>query len=111
MVYSLFLCIAAGTVLFFGVFTDARAESFKIATYNVENLFDLVRDKTDYPDYRVDGEPGGTSAMLSKKLENIASVIKDLDAEIVALQEVSPRRADKASTNPLPEPAYPMNTR
>ena len=93
IVYSLFLSIAAGAVLFFGVLTDAHAESFKIATYNVENLFDLVRDKTDYPDYRVDGETGWNSAMLSKKLENIASVIKDLDADIVALQEVASRVA------------------
>ncbi|MEZ4579434.1 MAG: hypothetical protein R2875_15920 [Desulfobacterales bacterium] len=51
----------------------------------------------------MDGETGWNAAMLShKKLENIASVIKDLDAEIVALQEVASGRTDTASTNPCP---------
>ncbi len=71
----------------------AWAETFKIASYNVENLFDLKTDKTEYPDYQPNGRTGWTRAMLSAKLANITRVIKDLDADIVALQEIETRTA------------------
>jgi endonuclease/exonuclease/phosphatase family metal-dependent hydrolase len=93
VVFPLFLSIAAGLALWSLILANAHAEPFKIATYNVENLFDLTRDQTDYTDYRVGGKTGWNAAMLAKKLENIAAVIKDLDAEIVALQEIESKTA------------------
>ena len=33
------------------IFTQSYARSFKIVSYNVENLFDLKKDATDYPEY------------------------------------------------------------
>jgi len=62
--------------------------SFKVVSYNIENLFDLHFDGTEYPDYKPCGPFGWDSTRLEIKLGNIASVIKDLDADIVALQEV-----------------------
>ncbi len=67
--------------------------SFKIVSYNVENLFDLHSDVTDYPEYRPGGTFGWDSTRLDIKLGNIASVLKDLDAEIIALQEVESRKS------------------
>lgn len=67
--------------------------SFKIASYNVENLFDLHFDGTEYPDYVPGGPHGWDSTQLDVKLGNIASVIKDLDADIIALQEIESEKA------------------
>lgn len=67
----------------------------KIATYNVENLFDLHKTKHRYQEYK----PNGTSLWNQKnyriKLKNIAKVIKDIDADIIALQEISSIQALK----------------
>jgi endonuclease/exonuclease/phosphatase family metal-dependent hydrolase len=67
--------------------------SFKIASYNIENLFDLHSDGTEYPDYIPGGTYGWDSSQMAIKLGNIASVIKDLDADIIALQEVESAKA------------------
>jgi len=67
--------------------------SFKVASYNVENLFDLHPDGTEYPDYVPGGLLGWDNTRLEIKLENIASVINDLDADIIALQEVESKKA------------------
>ncbi len=67
----------------------------KIATYNVENLFDLEKNGYKYKEY----EPYGKSLWNQKnykiKLENISRVIKDIDADIIALQEVHSLKALK----------------
>jgi len=81
-------------VAFFTGWTGlAHGLSFRIATYNVENLFDMRLDRTDYPEYRPGNPQGWTPAMMAAKVENIAAVIDDLDAEIVALQEVESQTA------------------
>jgi endonuclease/exonuclease/phosphatase family metal-dependent hydrolase len=67
--------------------------SFKVASYNVENLFDLYSDRTDYPDYRPGNPLGWNKNMLDVKVGNLSAVIKDLDAEIIALQEVESEKS------------------
>ncbi|MDQ7044782.1 MAG: endonuclease/exonuclease/phosphatase family protein [Sulfurimonas sp.] len=69
--------------------------TLKIATYNVENLFDLQITKYRYKEYRPN-----TNALWNKKhykikLQNIAKVIKDIDADIIALQEIGSLKALK----------------
>jgi endonuclease/exonuclease/phosphatase family metal-dependent hydrolase len=66
---------------------------FKIVSYNVENLFDMNVDVTDYPEYSPGGKFGWTRAVLDAKLDNMAFVIKDVDAEIIALQEIESENA------------------
>jgi len=60
----------------------------KIATYNVENLFDLQKSGSEYSDYVPNGPSLWNQKNYKIKLSNIAQVIKDIDADIIALQEV-----------------------
>jgi len=62
------------------------AKPFKVASYNVENLFDANYVGTEYDDYRK--SHNWTKRMVEIKLNNVAEVICDLDADIVALQEI-----------------------
>ncbi|MEK7852385.1 MAG: endonuclease, partial [Planctomycetota bacterium] len=68
--------------------TSIEAKTFKVATYNLENLFDLTRDGTEYPEYIPNTGYGWTKDIANIKYTNIARVIKDLGSDVVALQEV-----------------------
>lgn len=78
-------------LVFFTATTEAR--TFKMATYNVENLFDLTRDSTEYIEYIPNNRYGWTKHTFEIKVRNIAQVIKDLRADIVMLQEVESKKA------------------
>lgn len=60
----------------------------KIATYNLENLFDLKHDGTEYPGYIPGGGLGWDRDMMETKVDHLARVIHDLNADIIGLQEV-----------------------
>lgn len=62
------------------------SKPFKVATYNVENLFDAEYVGTEYDDYTV--KHNWTKRMVDIKLNHTAEVICDLDADILGLQEV-----------------------
>lgn len=70
-----------------------KAVSFTVASYNVENLFDMNRDGTEYDDYTPYGPSGWTQSVMDIKFDNIARVLKDLDADILALQEIETGKA------------------
>ncbi len=76
-----------------------------LGTYNLENLFDVKRDGTEYPGYRP-GSMGWDRQMLERKLVHLARVIEDLDADILALQEVESRQALALLNRQLAKP-YP----
>jgi len=59
----------------------------KIASYNVENLFDMHHDKTEYLEY-VPNRHNWTGKILEKKLKNISEVICELNSDIIGLQEI-----------------------
>ena len=59
---------------------------FKVASYNVENLFDAKYVGTEYDDYTV--KHNWTKRMVDIKLNHVAEVICDLDADILGLQEI-----------------------
>ena len=61
------------------------ASELKIATYNVENLFDDKIQGSEYKDFK-NGSWG--AKQYSHKLNQIATVLLDLDADIIALQEI-----------------------
>lgn len=73
----------------------ASALAFRVASYNVQNLFDADTDGTEYPDYVPGGSTGWNAAMAGIKAENTARVIAALSAEIVCLQEVESEQALK----------------
>lgn len=62
------------------------SKPFKVATYNVENLFDAEYVGTEYDDYTV--KRNWTKRMVEIKLDHVAEVICDLDAELLGLQEI-----------------------
>jgi len=67
------------------------ALDFKVASYNVENFFDLHYDKTEYKEYKPNTKSWNKNA-YTRKLQNISKVIQDLDADILALQEIESQR-------------------
>ncbi len=83
------------SILFFSLccITSIEAKTFKVATYNLENLFDLTRDGTEYQEYIPNTDYGWTKDIANIKYTNIARVIKDLGGDVVALQEVESKKA------------------
>ena len=63
------------------------AKPFKVATYNVENLFDAIYQGSEYEEY-IPGKHNWNARMVEIKLNHTAEVICDLGADILALQEV-----------------------
>lgn len=67
----------------------------KIATYNVENLFDLEKKGYKYKEYKPYSKSLWNKKNYKIKLQNISKVIKDIDADIIALQEIHSLQALK----------------
>ena len=76
--------------LFFPVisFAGEQKKSLRIATYNVENLYDRYDDPYSSKDSRVDQD---TSPKSARELYALSKVIKSVNADIIALQEVENR--------------------
>ena len=62
--------------------------TLKIATYNVENLFDLEKKGYKYEEYKPYGKSLWNKKNYKIKLNNISKVIKDINADIICLQEI-----------------------
>ena len=67
----------------------------KIATYNVENLFDLEKKGYKYKEYKPYGKSLWNKKNYKIKLNNISKIIIDIDANIIALQEIHSLQALK----------------
>jgi predicted extracellular nuclease len=59
-----------------------------IATYNVENLFDLKKSGFEYEEYIPNTTSEWNQKNYEKKLKNISKVIRDINPDIIALQEI-----------------------
>ncbi|BCX79125.1 endonuclease/exonuclease/phosphatase family protein [Campylobacter sp. 19-13652] len=57
----------------------------KIASFNVENLFDGREQGSEYKDFRY---PKWNASLYEIKLAKIVSVLRELDADIIGLQEI-----------------------
>jgi endonuclease/exonuclease/phosphatase family metal-dependent hydrolase len=68
----------------------------KIASYNVENLFDMNYDGNEYEEYIPNGDWGWTEDTYRSKLRNTAQVIRGINADIIGLQEIESETALKA---------------
>ena len=82
-----FLLLLLLTTLFGG--------TLKIATYNVENLFDLQRSGHEYSEYIPYTKANWNDRTYKIKLKNTAKVIKDINADIIGLQEIESLKALK----------------
>lgn len=71
------------------------SQTVKIATYNVENLFDLERSGNEYVEYIPNTSWQWNKKNYKKKLQNLSQVIKGIDADVIALQEIESERALK----------------
>jgi len=80
-------------IIIFFLSGSAHAEIIKIASYNVENLFDLARGQTEYAEYIPKSPYGWNKKNFDIKLKNIAKLIKDLNPDIIGLQEIESERA------------------
>lgn len=68
-------------------FAILYSSELKIATYNVENLFDDKNDGTEYRDFDIKKSSWNTQK-YQKKLLNLSNAIKKINPDIIALQEV-----------------------
>ncbi|MEA2018772.1 MAG: endonuclease/exonuclease/phosphatase family protein [Campylobacterota bacterium] len=68
------------------------AKNFTVATYNVENLFDLKYDGTEYKEYKPNTKTWN-KRIFHKKIKNISKTINHLNADILALQEIESEQA------------------
>lgn len=90
--------------LFLSIFL--YAQEFTISSYNVENFFDLKENKTDYKEYKPDNESKWNKKNFQIKLAHIMKVIKDLDSDIIALQEVENKYLMQLLLKKLPQYKY-----
>lgn len=83
------------------------ALEFKVATYNVENLFDALKEGGEYEEYVPNNKHGWNEAMLQIKIAHIARVIADIDADVIVLEEVENKAVLKQLNVALGNKAYP----
>jgi len=77
------------------ILTFLGGSEVKIASYNVENLFDMKDDGNEYEQYIPNTSWGWNEEMHRIKLRNTSQVIKDIGADIIGLQEIESETALK----------------
>ncbi|MGA1931134.1 endonuclease/exonuclease/phosphatase family protein [Arcobacter sp. YIC-464] len=90
--------------LTFGIFLNAK--EFCVASYNVENLFDLEYQKTEYKEYIPFKNNNWNKKVFNTKLNNTINVIKDIDCEIIALQEIENKKILELLIKKIPSYKY-----
>ncbi len=69
--------------------------TLRIATYNVENLFDLYNNGREYKEFIPNTHSKWNLKNYRIKLKNISKVIKDINADIIGLEEIESLQALK----------------
>ncbi len=80
-------------LLLFFFTISSFAQEFTLASYNVENLFDLKHDRSEYKEYIPNTKSKWNYKSYQAKLKNISKTIIDLDADIILLQEIESQQA------------------
>ena len=91
-------------LLFFII--NLNSKDFTICSYNVENLFDLTYNKTEYKEYIPNSFSNWNNSNFNTKLSNTIKVLEDLDCDILALQELENENVLKLLQNALPRYNY-----
>ncbi len=87
-------------------FTTLFSLEFTVASYNVENLFDLKHDGTEYQEYIPNTKSNWNQKIFEQKVNNVKKVITQLNADIIGLQEVESKEALDTLTKKLPQYPY-----
>ncbi|MFA6192222.1 MAG: endonuclease/exonuclease/phosphatase family protein [Sulfurimonas sp.] len=83
-------------VLLFLLFGFLYADKvLTVATYNVENLFDLENDGYEYDEYVPNSFSEWNEKNYKIKLQNISRVIKDINPDVIAIEEIESLQALK----------------
>jgi endonuclease/exonuclease/phosphatase family metal-dependent hydrolase len=73
-------------------FTGAIPDTISVMEYNVENLFDMIDNGTEYPEYKPN-TCDWTLSTFQTKLDNIASVVAAARPDIAVLVEIENENA------------------
>lgn len=107
MVYNGFLAFIMTTLyLLLPGNATALEKHIRLATYNVENLFDIKVSGREYAAYIPGNRYGWNEGTYRKKLENIAEVICGIAPDILAIQEVETSEALLALKDELKAKGY-----
>lgn len=94
-------------VLFLLLLTlNIYAKEFTVASYNVENLFDLTKQNSEYKEFIPNTKAKWNQKNFNIKVNNVIKVIKQIDADIIGLQEIENRQIMQLLLKKLPEYRY-----
>ncbi len=82
------------------------AKEFTVLSYNVENLFDLKKQNTEYKEYIPNTKSKWNKKNFDVKLSNIIKVLKNTNSDIIALQEIENKDIIKKIQKELPQYKY-----
>lgn len=87
------------------------AKTFTVASYNVENLFDLTKHRSDYKEYKPNTKSKWNKRNFNIKVANLVKVLKGIDADIIALQEIENIQMMQLLLRKLPQYKYSSFTK
>ncbi|MEN8717742.1 MAG: endonuclease/exonuclease/phosphatase family protein [Sulfurovum sp.] len=87
-------------------FLNLFAKEFTIASYNVENLFDLKHQGSEYKEYIPFNKYNWNNETFNIKISNISKITNQIDADIIALQEIESEELMIALQKKLPQYKY-----
>ena len=87
-------------------FSATIPDTITIVSYNVENLFDMVDNGDEYPEYKPN-RSNWTNNTYQIKCANIASVLAQVNADIAVLVEVENENALSGLLSALAEKKCP----
>lgn len=93
---------------FLGVPHAFGGEGFRVLSWNVENLFDLHKDGTEYIGYIPNTGYGWNESTAAIKYGNIARVMAEVKPDVAVLTEVESERALFRLQNALKEMGHTM---
>lgn len=82
------------------------AKDFTIASYNAENLFDLKKQNSEYKEFIPNTSSNWNQRNFNIKINNAVKVIKEIDADIIGLQEIENRSIIQLLLKRLPQYKY-----